>query len=126
VTGVHSMSRLWRRAGPSPGIGWGDVALASVLSVWAILLVTGALPGSTDHGGVLAAAGVLAMTVPVAWERRTPLVAAAVIAAGALVNELLIGPMVRCGPGLPAVLVIAFFAGTRLDWFRLPVAGRAS
>jgi signal transduction histidine kinase len=32
------------------------------------------------------------------------------------VNELLIGGMVRCGPCLPAVLLIAFFAGTRLNW----------
>ena len=30
--------------------------------------------------------------------------------------------MVRCGPCLPAVLLIAFFAGTRLDWWRLALA----
>jgi signal transduction histidine kinase len=30
--------------------------------------------------------------------------------------------MIRCGPGLPAVFVIAFFAGTRLDGRRLAVA----
>ena len=62
------------------------------------------------------------MTIPVAWERRAPLAAAAAVAVGAALNELLIGPMVRCGPGLPAVFVIAFFAGTRLDRRRLVIA----
>jgi hypothetical protein len=41
-------------------------------------------------------------------------VAAAAVAVGAAANALFIGPMVRCGPGLPAVFVIAFFAATRL------------
>ena len=44
------------------------------------------------------------------------------VAVGAALNEVLIGPMVRCGPGLPAVFVIAFFAATRLDRRRLVIA----
>jgi signal transduction histidine kinase len=116
VSGTSAVSWLWRPAGNARDIGWGDIGMAALLSVWAVLLVTGVFPGSTDHGGVLAAVGVLAMTVPVVWERRAPLGAAAVAAAGAVVNELLIGGMVRCGPCLPAVLLIAFFAGTRLNW----------
>jgi signal transduction histidine kinase len=122
VSGKSAVSWLWRPVGNARDIGWGDVGVAAFLSIWAVLLVTGAFPGSTDHGGVLAAVGVLAMTVPVAWERRAPLGAAVAVAAGAVVNELLIGAMVRCGPCLPAVLLIAFFAGTRLDWPRLAVA----
>src|SRR5579863_9718431 len=126
MTRKSAVSWLWRPAGNARDIGWGDIALAALLSAWAVLLVTGLWPGSTDHGGVLAAVGVLAMTVPVAWERRAPLAAAAVLAAGALGNALLIGPMVRCGPALPAVLVVAFFAGTRLDWRRLALAAALS
>jgi signal transduction histidine kinase len=122
VTGMSAVSWLWRPVRNTRDIGWGDIGLATLLSVWAILLVTGALPGSTDHGGALAAIGVLAMTAPVAWERRAPLVAAAVVAAGALANGWLIGRMARCGPALPAVLLIAFFAGTRLNWRRLAMA----
>jgi signal transduction histidine kinase len=122
VSGTRAVSWLWRPAGNVREVGWGDVGVAVLLSAWAVLLVTGLFPGSTDHGGVLAAAGVLAMTVPVAWERRAPLGAAVAAAAGAVVNELLIGPMVRCGPCLPAVLLISFFAGTRLNWRRLPIA----
>lgn len=122
MSGTSAVSWLWRPAGNARDIGWGDIGVAALLSVWAVLLVTGAFPGSTDHGGVLAAVAVLAMTVPVVWERRAPLAAAAVAAAGAVVNELLIGAMVRCGPCLPAVLLIAFFAGTRLSRPRLAIA----
>jgi signal transduction histidine kinase len=118
VSGTSAVSWLWRPAGNARDIGWGDIGVAALLSVWAALLVTGG-----DHGGVLAAVAVLAMTVPVVWERRAPLAAAAVAAAGAVVNELLIGAMVRCGPCLPAVLLIAFFAGTRLSRPRLAIAG---
>jgi signal transduction histidine kinase len=122
VTGTSAVNWLWRPVRNVRDIGWGDITVAALLTVWAVLLVTGAFPGSSDHAGVLAAVGVLVMTAPVAWERRAPLVAAAVVAAGTVVNELLIGPMVRCGPALPAVLLIAFFAGTRLDWRGLAIA----
>jgi signal transduction histidine kinase len=122
VTGNSALSWLWRPVGKTRDIGVGDIALAALLSAWAVTLVTGVFPGSQDHGNVAAAIAVLVMTVPVAWERRAPLAAAAALAAGALGNEYLIGGMVRCGPCLPAVLVIAFFAGTRLDWRRLAIA----
>ena len=114
MAGTDAMNWLRRPAGPARGIGWGDIVLASLLSAWAIVLVTGIFPGSTDRGGVVAAIGVLAMTVPVAFGRRYPLAAAVVVAVGTAVNELLIGPMVRCGPALPAALIIAFYAGARL------------
>jgi signal transduction histidine kinase len=122
MSGVRPMSLLWRPAGNARDIGWGDIGLAGLLTAWAVSLVTGVFPGSSDHSGAVAAIGVLAMTVPVAWERRAPLGAAVVIAAGALVNELAIGPLVRCGPCLPAAFVIAFFAGTRLGWRLLAIA----
>jgi signal transduction histidine kinase len=115
------VSWLWRPAWRLPGIGWGDIALAALLSLWAIGLVSGVVK-TAPHSGAAAAILVLAMTVPVAWERRAPLAAAAAVAIGAALNELLIGPMVRCGPGLPAVFVIAFFAATRLDRRRLVIA----
>ena len=118
---IGLVSWLWRPAWRLREVGWGDVALAAVLSVWAVGLVSGVVV-ARPHSGVAAAIVVLAMTIPVAWERRSPLAAAAAVAIGAALNELLIGPMVRCGPGLPAVFVIAFFAATRLDRRRLVVA----
>ncbi len=119
MTGTTAISWLWRPVGNWRDIGWGDLIVAALLSSWAITLVLGVFPGSQDHAGVAAAIGVLAMTVPVAWQRRAPLAAAAVLAAGAVLNELALGHIVRCGPCLPAVLLVAFFAGTRLNKARL-------
>jgi signal transduction histidine kinase len=122
VTGIGLVSWLWRPTSRSGEIGWGDIALAALLSLYAIVLVSGWTGAVSPHNGAAAAVAVLAMTVPVAWERRAPAPAAAAVAVGAAANELVIGPMIRCGPGLPAVFVIAFFAATRLIGRRLAVA----
>ena len=121
MSAIGLVSWLWRPAWRLREVGWGDIALAAILSVWAVGLVSGVVV-TKPHSGVAAAIVVLAMTIPVAWERRDPLAAAAAVGVGAALNELLIGPMVRCGPGLPAVFVIAFFAATRLDGRRLAAA----
>jgi len=121
VSGIGLVSWLWRPVGRLREIGWGDVTLAAFLSLYAMASVSG-LVRAVPHSGPGAAVAVLAMTVPVAWERRAPAAAAAAVAAGAAANELLVGPMVRCGPCLPAVFVIAFFAATRLDGRSLAVA----
>jgi signal transduction histidine kinase len=124
VSGISLVSWLWRPAGRLRQVGWGDIALAAFLSAFAVILVGGLLPqpAGTAHPGAIPALAVLVMTLPVAWERQFPAVAAAAVAAGALLNELVIGPMIRCGPGLPAVFVIAFFAGTRLTGRMLALA----
>src|SRR5216683_8439023 len=70
----------------------------------------------------VAAAGALAMTLPVAWQRWAPVVAAAAVAVAAALNGLIFGPMVRCGAALPAVFAIAFFTGTRCTGRRLAAA----
>ena len=121
MTAIGLVSWLWRPVRGLREIGWGDLALAVILSLYAVALVGGVFR-TVPHGGAVAAVAVLAMTLPVAWERRAPLAAAAAVAAAAVANELFICPMVRCGPGLPAVFVIAFFAGTRLDGRRLVIA----
>jgi signal transduction histidine kinase len=120
VNAIGLVSWMWRPAWRLREIGWGDLVFAALLSLWVIILC-GVKPG--PHAGVAASIVGLAMTLPVIWERRAPLAAAGAVAAGAALNELLIGPMVRCGPGLPAVFVIAYFAATRLDWRRLVIAG---
>ncbi len=105
---------LWRPVWGLREVGRGDVMLAGLLSLIAGMLKTG-----YPHGGAVAAAGVLAMTLPVAWERRAPAAAAAAVAVGASLNGLIIGPMVRCAAALPAVFAIAFFTGTRCTGRRL-------
>src|ERR1700729_2101506 len=129
MTGMSLVGGLWRPAGRlgragRGEIGWGDLALAGFLSSYIALITSGLLPASmTANPGArpVAARAALAMTVPVAWERRAPLAAAAAVAVAAVLNEYAIGPMVRCGPALVAVLTIAFFPGARL-----PAPGRAA
>jgi len=110
---------LWRPVWGLREVGGGDVMLAGLLSLLAIGLASGVLKTGYPHGGAVAAAGALAMTLPVAWQRRAPVVAAATVAAAALLNGLIFGPMVRCAAALPAVFVIAFFTGTRCTGRRL-------
>jgi signal transduction histidine kinase len=81
------------------------------LSVFGIILVSGLVHGNTRHAGALAAALVLLMTLPVAWRRRAPVTVAAVLAAGAVVNLVVVGRMIRCGPALPALLLSAYAIG---------------
>jgi hypothetical protein len=97
------------------GLAGLDLAAAVILSGFAVALVSGATHNGYPHGGVAASAGVLAMTLPVAWRRPAPLAAAAVMAAAALLNGLVFGPMVRCGAFLPAVFLVAFAIGARRD-----------
>jgi len=113
---------LWRPVWGLREVGRGDVLLAGLLSLVAIGLASGVLKTGYPHGGAVAAAGALAMTLPVAWQRRAPLAAAAAVAAAAPLNGLLFGPMVRCAAALPAVFAIAFFTGTRCTGRRLAAA----
>src|SRR6202034_2229499 len=121
VRAIRLVSWLWRPAWGLREIGWGDLGLATLFTLWIVGLTCGVFTHA-PHAGIAAAIVALAMTVPVAWERRAPLAAAAAVAIGGGLKELLIGPMVRCGPGLPAVFVIAFFCATRLDGRRLVAA----
>jgi signal transduction histidine kinase len=112
-------SWLWRPVWGLRDVGRGDVMLAGLLSLLAIGLASGVLKTRYPHGGAVAAAGALAMTLPVVWQRRAPAVAAAAVAVAALLNGLIFGPMVRCAAALPAVFAIAFFTGTRCTGCRL-------
>ena len=104
------------------GLGVLDIAIALILSAVAVAGVSGVLPFFHDHGGAGAGAAVLLMTLPVAWRRPAPLAAAAVLAAGALLNGLIFGQMVRCGAALPALFLVAYAVGARREGARA-VAG---
>jgi hypothetical protein len=90
-----------------------------------VILVSGAVHGNTKHVGAAASVMVLLMTLPVVWRRRAPVVVAAVLAVGAVLNPLLIGDMIRCGPALPALLFCAYAVGRRLDRLSRAAAGAA-
>jgi signal transduction histidine kinase len=104
---------------PSAERAWAvtGIVLAAGLSVFAAVLVLGFTHNGHPHGGVAAAAGVLAMTVPVAWARRAPMLSLAVLLAAAVLNGLVFGSMVRCGGTLPALLYATACAGAR-PWSR--------
>ncbi len=108
------VSWLWRSAWGIRDVGAGDLLLAAGLSVFMLGVIGGWLSTSgVRQGGAFASVAALTMTLPVVIERRNPFVAAVVVAAATAFNELVVGHLIRCGPGLPAVLVIGFFVGTR-------------
>jgi hypothetical protein len=104
---------------PSAGRAWAatGIVLAAGLSAFAAVLVLGFTHTGHPHGGVAAAAGVLAMTVPIAWAYRAPMLTLAVLLAAAVLNGLVFGSMVRCGGTLPALLYATACAGAR-PWSR--------
>jgi signal transduction histidine kinase len=101
-----------------------DGLIALVLSVFAVLLVSGATHSGHPHGGFWASLAVLTMTVPVLWRRRAPLAAVSTLAAGTLFNGLVIGSMVRCGAALPALALVMFSVGLRRE-LRVSLGGAA-
>jgi signal transduction histidine kinase len=105
----------WPSIALGPDVGILDLAIGLVLAGFGVALVTDAISTPGHHGGVPASLAVLTMTLPVVWRRRYPVTVAAVLAGGAVLNALAIGRMVRCGPALPALLVVAFALGRRND-----------
>lgn len=98
-----------------------DTLLALLVSAAAVAAVTSGTKHSY-HGGVFACLAVLLMTVPVAWRRAHPLGAVASLAAGALFNAIIAGTFVRCGGTLPALILVTYSVGSRLE-LRPAVAG---
>lgn len=96
-------------------IGLGDIAFGLLLSGIAVAGTSGLDKAANPNQSVGAALAVLVMTVPVVFARRWPVLAAASLGAGAALNWLAIGPMVRCGVTLPAVFFVAFMVGSRCN-----------
>ncbi len=94
-------------------VGPGDVALALGLSAYGVALTAGVVNQHNPHGGAAGCIAVLLMTAPVLFARRNPMLAAATLAFGAVVNWLFIGHLVRCGAALPAVFFVAFAIGLK-------------
>ena len=93
------------------------IVFAAVLGVGGALLATDPINGGTV-GAVLMS---LTLTLPALFARRWPAWAAIALAAGALLNEVVIGPMVRCGVVLPVLFLIAFQFGSIGPTLRRPI-----
>ena len=94
------------------GLPLPDLLVALVLSAGAIVVVS-ATPGADTRLKVVGSVAVLTMTLPVAWVRRAPVGAAAALAAGSVLNAVVIGSMVRCGATLQAAFIAAFAVAAR-------------
>src|SRR5580698_4715297 len=82
------------------------IAAALALTAFIVFLVQ-----RQAGGGVAACIAATAMTLPVAFARRAPLRAAAILAAATAANELFFGHLIRCGAALPAAFYVAYVAG---------------
>jgi signal transduction histidine kinase len=106
---MNELSPRWSRF----GVGVVDLTAGLVLSVLVYLYVavspqpTG--PAASVWGGIAATL----LTLPVVWARRSPLTAAAVVAAGSVLSWVVFDGYVRCGPSLPAAFWIAYVVGRR-------------
>jgi len=85
----------------------GNLLVATVAGVVGASLVT----EPENGGGVVAAIVVQAVTLPVLLARVAPAWAAGAQAAGVLLNEVAIGPMIRCGVTFPVMFVIVYQLG---------------
>lgn len=113
---MEAMTRAGRLAmGSIRGIGTLDLAAAGLLSLLGAYLTSGLIPAGAAHGGLGASIGVLALTVPVAWRGPAPLAAAAALALGAIGNALVCGSIGRCGAALPAVFLVGYAVGARIE-----------
>jgi hypothetical protein len=90
-------------------VGLGNLLVAIVAGVVGASLVT----EPENGGGIAAAIAVQAVTLPVLLARRAPAWAAGAQAAGALLNEVAIGPMIRCGVIFPVMFVDRLPTGRR-------------
>ena len=106
--------RRYRPTRTIAGLGVLDIAAAAVLSGYVVAVSAGVVQ-TRPHVSAGAAAGVLAMTLPVAWRRPRPLTAAGVLAAAAVLNGIVFGPLARCGVALPAIFLVAYAVGARCD-----------
>ena len=87
---------------------WLDWAIAAVLTAIGIAMTLDPGDGTIVDSFVIGA-----VTLPVIWRRRAPLLAAATLAAGTVVSGIPTFDQVRCGVAIPAALLILFSAAAR-------------
>ena len=98
-------------------IGRLDVAVALAVVTVGTLLMAGNVYEPEEGVDVSFAAipAFLLVTVPVLWRSVAPLPALGAVVAGLLVHTAAFGEVVRCGATFPALGLLAFAAGARLD-----------
>ena len=82
-----------------------------VVAFAALLFSVELLVGNLNMGGEWDRVATIGMIAPAAFAFRAPLTAAGVQCAATLFNGVVIGPLVRCGTGLPAAFCVAYAVG---------------
>lgn len=102
-------------------LGVANVVAGLIFSAGVFTLVHVDLDPTDPHGSVLAAIAAVPMTLPVLWARRSPLVAAVVVALASVANWVFVGHYIRCGAAFPAAFWIACVLGlqVRYRWWLL-------
>ena len=97
-----------------------DLVLTVLASVFVVLLsIFPPMEAGMSHDGPLGDSAALrallglTMTVPVLWRRADPVKTAGAMAVGAVLNTVLVGDIVHCGPSLPCLFLTTYVAGRR-------------
>ena len=88
-------------------IGLGYLIAAVVLGVLGVVLIN-----EQPDASALAAVLIQAITLPVLLAKFAPQLASGLLAFGVLLNEVVLGPMIRCGVVLPVLFVIVYQLGS--------------
>jgi hypothetical protein len=89
---------------------WLDWAIAGALTALGVFMTLGR---DNPDGTIVDSIVVAAVTLPVAWRRSAPLVAAAALAPGVVVSGIPTFDQSRCGVAIPAALLILFSLAAR-------------
>ena len=95
-----------------------DSALAAALTVIGVAITLGP---DTPGGSVAGALLIPAVTLPVLWRRREPLLASLALGAGIVLSGLPTFDLTRCAVAIPAALLVLFSLGARAEL--LPALG---
>jgi hypothetical protein len=96
-------------------IGTLDIALAAVLSVLGLLLVSANAADAEVQASFVAVPFFLAVTVPLVWRRAAPLRALGATLVALVAHVAAFGTMTRCGVLFPVTWLLAFAAGATLE-----------
>jgi len=98
-----------------------DVVVAVGFSLLAVALMLVNLGAEEVDAHVLAVPAFVAVTAPLAWRRKLPIMALSASLVALLVHVALFGELIRCGVVFPTTFILVFAAAVWLE--RLPALG---
>jgi signal transduction histidine kinase len=90
-----------------------DIAIAVLFSAFGVVGMIANVQDDEINASAAAVPLFLAVTLPLAWRRVTPLRTIAIALGALLLHVVLFGSLVRCGTAFPVVFVLAYAIGAR-------------